>query len=172
MNDDLMQKLVVAKAIMDKHNKMPRNIGDGMMVNDIPQMSENIKYNIPDPIPQQENILPNNLDKINNSKLPDEIKKIMLEHPIQQPKQQQTTFSNEFIEKASRLMNNKENKVNAVASSIDYDLLKRIIKETVEETLSEKNILIENVQKTNDLFSFRVGKHIFEGKVTKIKKIQ
>jgi hypothetical protein len=31
--------------------------------------------------------------------------------------------------------------------------------------------LIESTEKTNEQFSFRVGKHVFEGKVTKVKKI-
>jgi DUF917 family protein len=30
---------------------------------------------------------------------------------------------------------------------------------------------VESTDKTNELFSFKVGKHIFEGKVTKIKKL-
>jgi hypothetical protein len=47
-----------------------------------------------------------------------------------------------------------------------------MLKEVVEEVLLENGILAESTQKSNnELFSFKVGKHIFEGKVTKIKKI-
>lgn len=166
-----MQKLMVSKAIMDKHNNMPRNASGGMVVNNMPEVSDNIRYNIPEQAIPRETIQTNNLDKINKSKLPDPIKKLMMEHPIQQPKQQEATFSNEFIEKASRLMNNKEKTNNPTSVGIDYDLLKKLIKETVEETLRENNMLVEDIQKTNDIFSFKVGKHIFEGKITKVKKL-
>jgi hypothetical protein len=37
--------------------------------------------------------------------------------------------------------------------------------------LSENGLLIESVNKSNDLFTFKVGSHVFEGKVTKIKKV-
>jgi hypothetical protein len=46
-----------------------------------------------------------------------------------------------------------------------------MLKEVVEEVLLENGILAESTQKSNEVFSFKVGKHIFEGKVTKIKKI-
>ena len=31
--------------------------------------------------------------------------------------------------------------------------------------------MVESTEKSNEMFTFRVGKHIFEGKVTKIKKV-
>lgn len=175
MGKDLMEKLMVSKAIMDRHNNMPRNSTGGMMPTNInmntDSIPQNYTYNIPEQMAPKENVQANSFDKIKQSKLPDAIKQIMIEHPIQQPQQNQTVFSEEFIEKASRLMNKKENKSADISSSIDYNLLKKIIKETVEETLKENNMLLENVQKTNDIFSFKVGKHIFEGKITKIKKL-
>jgi hypothetical protein len=127
------------------------------------------------------------IDAIKNSRLPDEIKKLMMEHPISQPQQQQTTtLSNDLIERASRLM--KENPGNYVPDSakskqepqstqpspstnIDYKLLRKMINEAVNDALKENGLLVESTDKTNELFSFKVGKHIFEGKVTKIKKL-
>jgi hypothetical protein len=44
-----------------------------------------------------------NVNQIQNSKLPDEIKRLMLEHPIEQP-QTQPVLSNELVEAAARLM--------------------------------------------------------------------
>jgi hypothetical protein len=41
----------------------------------------------------------------------------------------------------------------------------------VEDVLKENGLLVEITSRTNDLFTFKVGKHIFEGKLTKIKKI-
>jgi hypothetical protein len=95
-------------------------------------------------------------------------------------------LSDELVEKASRLM--RENSNNYVPDSakstssnkskttstgaIDYNILKDIVKNVVEETLRENGVISESSEKTNEIFSFKVGKHIFEGKVTKIKKLQ
>ena len=113
-----MQKLAMsnAKALM-KETDSPRRTDSSSqsMVQqfDIP----NVKYNIPQEFlqesPQQssqpylsslpvENTKPvgvPTVDAIKNSKLPDEIKKLMMEHPIAQPNQAPTmTMSNELIE--------------------------------------------------------------------------
>ena len=48
--DDLIQKLMVSKKIMDKHNEMPRhNAGDGMMANiNVQEFSApQAQYNLP-----------------------------------------------------------------------------------------------------------------------------
>jgi hypothetical protein len=55
--------------------------------------------------------------------------------------------------------------------SVNNSELKKIIKETLEEILKSNGIISESESESNEKFSFRVGKHIFEGKVTKIKKI-
>ena len=46
-----------------------------------------------------------------------------------------------------------------------------MIEEAVDNALEKNGLLVENSEKTNELFSFKVGKHIFEGKVSKIKKL-
>ena len=126
-------------------------------------------------------------DRIMSSKLPDEIKRLMIEHPISQPSSMGggVSISNDIIEKAARLMNNDiANNVNPyqpkkqqvqenlrsqnMGSSLDRDTLKEVIK----EVLSENGLLVESTSKSNDTFQFRVGSHIFEGKVTKIKKVR
>jgi hypothetical protein len=93
------------------------------------------------------------------------------------------TLSNELIDKAARLMNTdaRGNQVNQPKqriqeqsqpqSNFNNKQLRDMLKEVVEEVLQENGILAESTQKSNELFSFKVGKHIFEGKVTKIKKI-
>jgi len=127
------------------------------------------------------------VDAIKNSKLPDEIKKLMMEHPIAQAQQQQTaTLSNDLIERASRLM--KENGSGYVPESakpkqvqqqsqptntsaqIDYKLIKKMITEAVNDALAENGLMVESTERSNEQFTFKVGKHIFEGKVNKIKK--
>ena len=123
-------------------------------------------------------------DRILQSKLPDSIKQLMMEHPISQPDSPLSGgsgISNELAEKAARLMNLKgksntqqstqqqPHQPSQIPASSD---LKSMIQEAVREVLSENGLITESVSKTNDVFSFRVGSHVFEGKVTKIKKIK
>jgi hypothetical protein len=199
--DQLLQKLMVSKAIMDRHDDMKRGsspIGDPHINSPYSENETfqvpNIKYNIPNEFIQEQNVpqIPKvntkpvggtTVDAIKNSKLPDEIKRLMIEHPIDQPKQSNPTLSNDLIEKASRLMKeNKEgyipesakqysNKQTSPSSSVDYNLIKKMIEEAVNNSLKQNGLITESSEKSNEVFSFRVGKHIFEGKVTKIKKV-
>jgi hypothetical protein len=73
-------------------------------------------------------------------------------------------------------MNNNKNNV-VENKKVDYpqsqnNNLKSLIRETLEEILQENGLLTESETKSNDLFTFRVGKHIFEGKISKIKKVK
>ncbi len=134
----------------------------------------------------EQNVRPTNnapvgVDAIKKSKLPDEIKRLMLENPIQSPQQSSAVLSDELIEKASKLMGNmpkKETPPAAAAKSViqspnvDMRQLSKLVKEAVNSALEENGLLVESAEKSNDLFSFRVGSHIFEGKITKVKKIK
>jgi hypothetical protein len=209
--DRLMEKLALSKAIMDKADgiKSSNSMNGGLPPTSLQQLNApetfNVpaaKYNIPSEFlqeseqPQQpylsniprENTKPvgvPTVDAIKNSKLPDEIKRLMMEHPIGQPQQQPTTISNDLIERASRLMNqNKEGytpesakpkqqtqQPHSSVGGIDYKLIKKMINEAVNDALHENGLITESSEKSNEVFSFKVGKHIFEGKVTKIKKL-
>ena len=204
---DLMQKLAMsnARAIMgqtDSPRRMDSSPQSMVQEFDMP----NVKYNIPQEFlqenPQQssqpylsslpvENTKPvgvPTVDAIKNSKLPDEIKKLMMEHPIGQPAQQQTmTMSNELIEKSRRLMGNSDagylpesakpkpppspSSQTQTNGGIDYKLIQKMINEAVTKSLKENGLITESSEKSNEIFSFKVGKHVFEGKVTKIKKL-
>jgi hypothetical protein len=201
MNEnDLFSKLAISKKIMDIHNTKPRTQNTTNYNNDISVQEFNTpksSYNIPQEYMSESAVrqqIPQNTntkDKILQSKLPDEIKRLMIEHPIEQPKStgSGSILSDELIEKATRLMNNDiANNVNpyqpkkqqvqessishTTTSNLDKNVLKNIIRETIEEVLSENGLLVESTTKTNDVFQFRVGSHIFEGKVTKIKKVK
>lgn len=195
--NDLIQKLMISKKIMDKHKEMPRgtvNESDVMMMSN-PQV-ENFtpipaSYNIPSEYLQEQEIsrpvntnpTPITEEKIRNSKLPDEIKRLMMEHPINQPQQTGPTLSDDLVAKASRLMGTEKQKVtegkkstgplpkHIESPSIDKNEIASIVRETVEEVLRENGLLIESTQRTKDNFTFKVGNHIFEGKLTKIKKV-
>jgi hypothetical protein len=201
MTDDFIQKLMIAKQVMDKSNQIPRGGASGVLpqnmsenyserVTSAPELSSfepiQASYNIPQEY--METSQPKNLkapvvteDRIKNSKLPDAIKNLMLTHPIAQPNSiSNTNISDEIIEKASRLMNKgngttlKETspqRQTQVQNVPDNKEFRKMLKEVVEEVLSENGLLTESETKSNETFQFRVGKHLFEGKVTKVKKI-
>jgi len=210
MNEnDLMNRLIASKAIMEKADKIK---GGNSMGGGLPQTSlqefniPNVKYNIPQEFLQEQPSMTNmnqpylssipventkpvgvpTIDAIKNSKLPDEIKKLMMEHPIAQPQQQNTTLSNDLIERASRLMKEQggsyipdsakpkqqsQPQQSQTSGNFDYKILQKIINDSVEKALKENGLLVESSERTNETFTFKVGKHVFEGKVTKIKKL-
>ena len=198
--NDLMQKLAISKKIMDMTSNTPRGqVKENINISN-PSIQEfntpKANYIIPEEFmgnqqPKQVPRYENTNDRIMSSKLPDEIKKLMIEHPIQQPNSVGggSVLSNDLIEKAARLINNdiannvnpyqpkkqqvQENiKTQNISTSIDKNVLKDIIRETIEEVLSENGLLVESTSKSNDIFQFKVGSHIFEGKVTRIKKVK
>ena len=196
MNEnDLIKKLMVSKQIMEKHKQMPRTGNGSLPMNmDIPEVEEysvpQAKYSLPEEfiqeskIPKQSPPQEMSQDRILSSKLPDEIKRLMIEHPISQPNSMAgSSISNDLVEKAARLMNTDasgkqvkqtqpKQQIQQQSLGIDAETIKSIVRETVEEVLSENGLLVESTSKSNEVFTFRVGKHIFEGKVTKIKKVQ
>ena len=56
-------------------------------------------------------------------------------------------------------------------SSLSAQQIKDIVRETMEEVLSENGLLVESESKSGEMFKFRVGQHLFEGKVLKVKKM-
>ena len=208
MNEnDLMSRLSASKAIMDspKFGKSNNTMSGGLPPTslqdfDMPQA----KYNIPQEYLQEQpqvqqpylselprvNTKPVGnppVDAIKNSKLPDDIKRLMMEHPIAQQQQPEATLSNDLIERASRLMRGNDSgyvpesakpktqsespQQTSSVSGINYKLIQKMINEAVSNALRENGLLMESSEKSNEIFSFKVGKHVFEGKVTKIKKL-
>jgi hypothetical protein len=190
MENDLMQRLVKSKAIMDVHNKMGRGNSSGIppmegMNMDIP----NARYNIPDDIlAENEMTAPvmsmrtpetPSTEAIKKSRLPDEIKRIMIEHPIAQaaPQSSRNILSDSMIEKATQLMGNKPKQTvveqkQPTNAPIDAEYIRKIVKETVKSTIKEMGLITESTEKSDEFFQFRVGSHIFEGKIQKIKNIK
>ncbi len=194
--NDLMSKLAVSKKIMDRHNQMPRGTNEAPIRNVSPQV-ENYdavpaSYNIPQEFITEEikeTNKPVTQDRILNSKLPDEIKKLMIENPIEKPNVPglNTSFlSEDIIQGAQKLMGTEPKKHSQgqpqghTVPGIDMNALKTMIRDTVRDTvidvvreeLKKSGMIVENESRANDTLQLKVGKHIFEGKVTKIKKIQ
>ena len=128
-NQDLMQRLAVSKKIMEKTENLQRNNGDrrmNPMVEDFQPVEA--KYNLPSEfLPQQEYkttsydpTMPLDENRILNSKLPDEIKRLMIENPIEKPSSTGPTISNEVIEGAQRLM--KKDKISDLPTQTMFDL--------------------------------------------------
>jgi hypothetical protein len=196
--EQLLEKLAISKAIMDKHNQIKRGNATESPINiSTPELQEfNApvgNYNIPQEFlseglptqsPTRNSAQPTTSDSIMKSKLPDEIKKLMIENPITPSNPLSNTssvLSDELVEKASRLMGTSkpnfepakkitttESKTNNLNNNSD---LRKLLKEVVQEVLKENGLISESTSKTNEVLSLRVGQHIFEGKITKIKKI-
>ena len=200
---ELLQKLMVSKQIMQKPNDMGRgqarnvNMGNDysspMVENyEAPAAKDHIPQDLieesrPVSQPRQSNVPME--DRIASSKLPDEIKRLMMEHPIQQPTMGMSTgtvLSDDLVERAARLMNTNAKGDQVLESrskkttqpqqtqpstSLTANQIKNIVKETVEDVLKENGLLVESESNSGEIFKFRVGQHIFEGKVLKVKKI-
>jgi hypothetical protein len=200
--NELIQRLMVSKKIMEKHDTIGRG-GVGKITIDEYQ-PVNASYNIPQEMLQEQ---PTNVnypsqmnqvmeatipkyanetptpDRILKSNLPDEIKQLMMEHPIVQPNSMVgPSLSDDLVNKAARLMNTnaKGEVINEVVKprtqqaqqyGVNLDDIRNVVRETVEEVLKENGLLVEATSKSNEAFRFKVGQHIFEGNVTKIKKV-
>lgn len=200
---DLMQRLAVSKKIMEKHNEIRR--GDSRPSTPMVENYEPVqgKYNLPEEYLPENNTQQNHYDptkpldedRIKNSKLPDEIKQLMYEHPIVQPNAiAGTVLSDDVIEGAQRLMNKnkisdqpktqtKQNiKLNEsnVSSNVNVSEIKNMIRDVVRDTvrdvvreeLKEAGMLVESTTKTDEMIQFKVGNTLFVGKVLKIKQMQ
>lgn len=194
---DLLKKLMVSKKIMEKHNEIGRGqsrnftSNEGLsspMVEDYQPIPA--KYNLPQEFLEEQrptqymNEGASLEDRISKSKLPDEIKKLMMEHPIQQPNMGMSAnsmLSDGLVERASRLMNispkteeikeQTQKKPQQSNIGLSKNDIRDIVRETVEDVLKENGLLVESESKSSDLFKFRVGQHLFEGKVLNVKKM-
>jgi hypothetical protein len=201
---DLMQRLAVSKKIMEKHNEIKR--GDSRPSTPSIDNFEpvNAKYNLPEEFlsesAQKQRVdydpsQPLAEEKIMNSKLPDEIKRLMIEQPIVQPSSLSggATLSDNVIEGASRLM--KKEKISEIPKAqtpkqkiveshtspninineiknMIRDVVRDTVKDVVKEELKNAGMLTESTTDSDETIQFKVGKHLFVGRVTKIKKLQ
>lgn len=190
MSKDLMEKLMISKAIMQKSDTIKRgNVSESSYSEprtiNAPQL-ETFQpvagnYNIPQEYIQETQVqkAPQmaSKDRIVNSKLPDEIKRLMIENPIETPSSMygSSVISEEMVERAAKLMGTerpKQEQKRVVSESTSTGDLRQMLREVVEEVLRDNGVIAESSQKANETIMFKVGEHIFEGKVTKIKKVR
>mgnify|MGYP003630972557 FL=1 len=195
-----MEKLAISKKIMEKHNGTPRVQGGSLPMEDNPNASYNIPQDMLQQPPQQQQTIsqpsmsnePVTENAIKNSKLPDAIKRLMLDNPIVQPQSNGPALSNDIIEGAARLMKNNstpqpnelvntQQPLKEVSSSTSLnndlkqmirDVVRDTVRDVVREELKSSGMVTEGNQKVNETLSLRVGKHVFEGKVLKVKKVK
>lgn len=188
----LEEKLLASKAIMQKlgDDKPPKTIKNNNpssialtedidddneedFMKNIPSMEKMIekKYDMP-----KSNI---SEDAIKKSRLPENIKKLMIEHPIPDPPMAgNSQFSEEFLNKIGKNMPLKakkpitENKQNSSSvqnlKQIIEESLKKILPPMIDEKIKE---VIGEAQDINEIFAIRVGTKLFTGKFTKVKDI-
>jgi hypothetical protein len=184
--NDLMQKLVNAKKVMNKvdgGNYERGNIDENILMS-APEdlMGEQIKQtsrtNRPVGTPS--------VDRIQQSKLPDAIKKAMIENPIQQMNQisLNDTLDMDFIKGAKRLMEQEGvstkkqsvvpfSKQQQSSPNIDMNSLAVLIENTVRKVMDEKLNQILSASTTasiNENLVLKVGDSIFKGKITGVNK--
>ncbi len=200
---DLMQKLAISKKIMDAHSGINRGTvaSNPVLENfDTPNASYNIPQEYMGEVAQErpnfDPTQPLEESRIKNSKLPDEIKRLMIEQPIVQPSSMNggSVISNDIIEGAQRLMNINSNttvqqpqnvkdiapkqpqqsssnfNMNEMKSMI-RDVVRDTVRDVVREELKDAGMMVESTTDSNEIIQFKVGKHIFVGKVTKVKKV-
>lgn len=180
--NELMHRLVSAKKIINKvesGNFETGAINEQILKSD---PEEILAMNFTPVSKPAVNKNTNNIDKINQSKLPDVIKKAMIEKPIPQISLNET-ISMDFIEGAKNLMEREGLKSkptprqqasnSTVQNGVDYNTLAVLIENTVRKVLDEKlnQILAAHTTKSlNENLVLKVGDSIFRGKITGVNK--
>lgn len=185
--NDLMQKLVNAKKVMNKVDSGNFERGQidesKLYINssESTEMVDNITQ-----IPTRENTRPvgnASPERIQNSKLPDAIKRAMIENPIPQISLSDS-LDMDFVKGAKRLMEqegviNKPTKqtsqrpTNQSVGNIDMNAIAILIENTVRKVMDEKLNQILSAQQTasiNENLVLKVGDSIFKGKITGVNK--
>jgi hypothetical protein len=179
--NDLMQRLVQAKKILNKVENGDYERGN---------VNEDILRTNPEDLMSTENSAPirqpqqPNFQKIQESKLPEAIKRAMIENPIPQISLSDSLDLN-FVEKTKKLMENEgvstKKSSPQKGSSVDSsDLVKQltpiienIVRKTVVEILDNKLNQILTAQQTmsiNENLVLKVGDSVFKGKITGVNK--
>ena len=180
-SNDLMKKLVQAKKVMNKvdgGNFERGHINETALFSDPEELMNS-------QVPQQPNtraVGTPSMDRIQNSKLPDAIKKAMMENPIQQISLNDT-LDMDFVKGAKRLMEEEgvstrksqpqQRQQVTTGSNIDMNAIAVLIENTVRKVMDEKLNQILSAQQTqsiNENLVLKVGDSIFKGKITGVNK--
>jgi hypothetical protein len=179
-SNDLMMKLVQAKKVMNKvegGNFERGHVNESMLLSDPEEYMNNQE-------PRQSLTTPvgsPNADRIQNSKLPDNIKKAMMENPIQQISLNDT-LDMDFIKGAKRLMEQEgvstkkqtqQPQKQMSSGNVDMSAIAVLIENTIRKVMDEKLNQILTASTTssiNENLVLKVGDSIFKGKITGVNK--
>jgi hypothetical protein len=180
--DELMGKLVMAKKVMDKvetGSYEKGNINQDLLKLPTEQtISENIERT-----PSKKTHGAPSVEKIKQSKLPDAIKRAMIENPIPQISLNDT-IDMDIVKGAKKLMeregmisksNQGQSKSNTapINTSDLIETITPIIENVVRKVMDEKLTQILTAHQTasmNENLVLKVGDSIFNGKITGVKK--
>jgi hypothetical protein len=187
--NDLMAKLAKASKVMQKvqgGDFSRGNVNESMLSDEYDSSGEYNQQSFQQPQSQQNNYSTPDFDvsKIQNSKLPDAIKRAMMENPISQISLGET-LDMDFVKGAKRLIE-QENRANNpskgkqqskpmqnVGGKIDMNAIAILIENTVRKVMDEKLNQILTAQTTssiNENLVLKVGDSIFKGKITGVNK--
>jgi hypothetical protein len=182
--NDLMKKLVQAKKVMNKvdgGDYERGHVNESMLLSSPEDAMNNTEYQSNPTRPMGSP----SIDRIQNSKLPDAIKRAMIESPIQQMNQisLNDTLDMDFIKGAKRLMEQegvatKKQQVQpqrqqSSGGNIDMGAIAVLIENTIRKVLDEKLNQILTAQTTstiNENLVLKVGDSMFKGKITGVNK--
>jgi len=191
---ELMKNLVSARKIMNKVDAgdyEKGNINEQLLRSDPEELAEG---NSPVPPVKKSLGLPvgvPSVEKIRSSRLPDSVKKAMIENPIQQITLNDT-LDMDFVNKTKRIMEQdgvvpiKKQQSRQVQTEsrqsqpeyresvpeFDTNALIPIIENAIRKILDEKLSQILNAQEAvaiNENLVIKVGDSLFSGKITKVK---
>lgn len=186
-SNDLMKRLAQAKKVMNKvdtGNFERGNIDESRLMggDDEMMMSEEMMVS-QEPRVNTRPVGTPNADRIQQSKLPDAIKKAMLENPISQISLNDT-LDMDFVKGAKRLMEQEGTPTKStkqptrtpqptMGGNIDMNAIAVLIENTVRKVMDEKLNQILTAQTTssiNENLVLKVGDSIFKGKITGVNK--
>lgn len=174
--NDLMHRLVQAKKVMNKvdvGNFERGHINEDVLRSAPEDLStETVSATRPMGTPT--------VNKIQQSKLPDAIKKAMIENPIPQISLNET-LDMDFVKGAKKLMEreglskpSQQKSAGTISNStIDMNAIAVLIENTVRKVMDEKLNQILTAQQTasiNENLVLKVGDSIFKGKITGVNK--
>lgn len=174
--NDLMTKLVQAKKVMNKvdSGNFERGHVNENLLKSAPQEIDPSQFDT-----QQSNTPKQvNINKIQNSKLPETIKKAMIENPIPQISLNDS-LDMDFVKGAKRLMEQegvqtkKSKPTQSIGGNIDMNAIAVLIENTVRKVMDEKLNQILTAQQTtsiNENLVLKVGDSVFKGKITGVNK--
>jgi len=175
----LMQRLVQAKKVM---NKVDGGNYERGHVNETMLRSTPEELNIPEMSAPQQKPAQYTSNKVMESKLPEAIKRAMIENPIPQISLSDS-LDMDFVKNTKKLMEaegvstkpkqTSSPRATSQPSNIDMNEIAIIIENTVRKVLDEKLNQILTAQQTlsiNDNLVLKVGDSVFKGKITGVNK--